>query len=239
MAKYRYINTKFWDDNYIINLDPIEKLLFLYLLTNPLTTICGIYEIQLKRVAFDTGIEKDMVEKIIKRFTDDSKVFYIDGWLAIKNFEKHQSTNPSIEVGIERCKNDVPKQILDKINSLYTACQSLSDNNSNINNNINSNYIAKRCFAESEENKKFNYLMGLFSKINPTMNFGNKTQRKSLTELIAAVGIEKTELAIKYAIGIQGQKYAPTITTPTQLKNKYGELQVYYEREKTSRIISI
>ena len=35
MAKQRYINTKFWRDSYIEDLDPIEKLLFLYLLSNP------------------------------------------------------------------------------------------------------------------------------------------------------------------------------------------------------------
>ena len=55
------VNTKFWDDTYIVTLDPIEKLLYLYFLTNPLTNICGIYEIQLRRVAFDTGIDKEVV----------------------------------------------------------------------------------------------------------------------------------------------------------------------------------
>ena len=41
--KQRYINTKFWDDNYVIQLDPSEKLMFIYFITNPLTNICGIY----------------------------------------------------------------------------------------------------------------------------------------------------------------------------------------------------
>ena len=31
MAKKRYISTTFWRDEYVSNLDPIEKLLFLYL----------------------------------------------------------------------------------------------------------------------------------------------------------------------------------------------------------------
>jgi len=37
--KKRYISTKFWDDEFIVNLDPIEKLLFMYFLTNPLTNV--------------------------------------------------------------------------------------------------------------------------------------------------------------------------------------------------------
>ena len=62
------INTRFWIDDYISHLDPTEKLMFLYFLTNPLTDICGVYEIPLKNIALDTGIDKEMVEKIIKRF---------------------------------------------------------------------------------------------------------------------------------------------------------------------------
>ena len=69
MAKNRYIDTKFWTDTYITNLDPIEKLLFLYALTNPHTNIAGIYEISIKQIAFDTGIDKEMVEKIFQRFS--------------------------------------------------------------------------------------------------------------------------------------------------------------------------
>ena len=33
MSKKRYVNTVFWDDAYITNLDPSEKLIFIYLLT--------------------------------------------------------------------------------------------------------------------------------------------------------------------------------------------------------------
>ena len=53
MFKHRYINTHFWKDNYIINLDPTEKLIYLYLLTNPLTNIAGVYEINIKEISID------------------------------------------------------------------------------------------------------------------------------------------------------------------------------------------
>ena len=65
MAKARYIHTKFWSDDWISRLDPVEKLLFIYLLTNERTNICGVYELPLKFMAVETGIEKDMVEKIL------------------------------------------------------------------------------------------------------------------------------------------------------------------------------
>ena len=60
MAKERIVNTRFWSDTYISNLDPIEKLLFLYLITNQYTEISGLYELPLKYMAVDTGIDKDI-----------------------------------------------------------------------------------------------------------------------------------------------------------------------------------
>lgn len=115
MAKYRTINVKFWDDTYTCNLDPIEKLLFLYIFSNPLTKISGIYEIQTKRIAFDTGIDKEMVEKVLKRFSEDGKITYSDGWIYVKNFIKNQSINASVLQGIEREIQDIPYAIIEKL----------------------------------------------------------------------------------------------------------------------------
>ena len=116
MSKERYLNTKFWDDNYIIEKDPIEKLLFLYLLTNTLTNIIGIYEISINRIAFDTGIDKDMVIKILERFEIDDKAKYKNGWIALKNFTKHQKNNPKINKGIEVLSREVPKDLIKWVN---------------------------------------------------------------------------------------------------------------------------
>lgn len=111
MAKYRAVNTKFWDDTYILSLDPIEKLVFLYIITNPLTNICGIYEIAIKRIAFDTGLDKEMAEKILMRFERDRKAYYIEGWIGIVNFVKNQSTNPKVVTGIEAAMAKAPEKL--------------------------------------------------------------------------------------------------------------------------------
>lgn len=115
MSKQRIINTKFWIDDYSSNLDPIEKLLFLYFLTNPYTEICGIYEIPLKHIALETGIDREMVLKILARFENDGKIFYRKGWVAIKNFTKHQVNNPSVNKGIERGLDAIPVNVLDEL----------------------------------------------------------------------------------------------------------------------------
>ena len=114
MAKHRYINTHFWKDNYIINLDPTEKLIYLYLLTNPLTNIAGIYEINIKEIANDTGIIKEIVDTILKRFERDSKLKYCGGYIIIKNHLKHQDfKSPKIQSGIADIINSLPAEILE------------------------------------------------------------------------------------------------------------------------------
>lgn len=121
MAKQRYLNTKFWTDTYITSLDPIEKLLFLYFITNHLTNISGVYEIQLKQVAFDTGIHLDMVEKIMARFERDKKIVYRSGWVCAVNFVKHQVTNsPQVQAGIIRELNGAPKELIPYVYGIGT-----------------------------------------------------------------------------------------------------------------------
>lgn len=113
MAKNRYVNTKFWDDDYISRLSPVEKLLFLYLLTNPLTNISGVYEISFRRMEFDTGIDRDKIEEIIAKFENNNKVKYVSGFIAIKNWRKHQERNSKIDIGIKRCLQDAPKELVE------------------------------------------------------------------------------------------------------------------------------
>ncbi len=118
MSKQRMINTKFWDDNYIIQLDSTEKLLFLYFLSNPLTNISGVYEIPLRRISFDTGLDKDMVEKILLRFERDNKIYYRSGWIGIKNFIKHQNARaPGVMIGVERELESAPNELKTLIES--------------------------------------------------------------------------------------------------------------------------
>ncbi len=111
MSKQRLVDTCYWDDTYVVDLDCTEKLLFLYLLTNPLTTLCGVYEISSRRMALDTGIDKDMVEKILARFERDGRCLYRNGWIAMRNWIKHQRVNPSVEQGIERELAKVPEAL--------------------------------------------------------------------------------------------------------------------------------
>lgn len=115
----RIINTNFWKDDYIADLDPIEKLLFNYLFTNPQTNIAGVYEINLREIAFDTGIDRDMVVKILGRFQDDGKLLRIDSWIILQNAVRHQSKNPSVISGIRRIYDSLPDYVRDAVGAVW------------------------------------------------------------------------------------------------------------------------
>jgi hypothetical protein len=99
-GKQRYINTRIWNDGYFMELNSTEKLLFFYFLTNSHTSICGIYELPLRYVAMETDTDIEKVRLILEKFTKDGKILYVDGWVYIKNFIKHQSVNASMKLGV-------------------------------------------------------------------------------------------------------------------------------------------
>lgn len=241
MSKNRYINTKFWDDSYITNLDPIEKLVFLYFLTNPLTKVSGIYEIQLKRAAFDTGVEKDTVLKILERFTKEEKMFYFEGWVILKNFIKNQSINTNMEKGIQRELAELPQNIKEFVLNNETLRKAFEpfgilNLNINLNSNLNSNLNPNGKLMQPEAagiNKVFNILY----KINPTLNYGNKTQRSAVERLLKKLGEEKALKSAEAAVAIYGKQYAPTITTPLQLENKISELVAFYKKNQNQNLV--
>ena len=84
----------------------------------------------------------------------------------------------------------------------------------------------------SEFSSHIQEILNIFYKINPTLNFGNKTQRKSIEEMISKFGIEKTIKMAEYAISIYSEPFAPTITTPYQLKEKVAQLISYWQRNQ-------
>lgn len=111
MSKQRYVQDSFWTDPYIESLEPDEKLLFLYLLTNPLCNIAGIYEIRTSRISYETNIEKEAVEAIKSKLVKDKKMLVIDDWILLMNFAKNQSTNPNVLQGMQRLIDELPSRV--------------------------------------------------------------------------------------------------------------------------------
>ena len=115
MSKQRIVRDSFWTDSYIERLTPDEKLVFLYLLTNPLCNVAGVYEIRTKRIGFDTGYDIEVIDTIVSRLVKDGKLRVTGDWIMIANFIKNQSLNPSIEAGITRVLSEMPEAIRNQL----------------------------------------------------------------------------------------------------------------------------
>lgn len=115
MSKQRMINTSFWSDPWVVDtLNPLDAHLFLYLMTNEHTTIAGVYEISLRTIANEIGIEKEEVGRMLRRL--EPKVKYMDGWIVLRNGLRNQNyTSPKIKTGIQMVLERCPAELMDYI----------------------------------------------------------------------------------------------------------------------------
>lgn len=140
MAKNRIVNTRFWSDQWVRQkLNPLDRYLFLYFLTNEHTNICGIYELTVETISFETGIDKqDLLKSMFPRLKP--KVVYKSGWIIMPNFVKHQNQNsPTIKAGIEAELKKCPDEIIRVAIDYGYPIQALSHFNFNSNSNLNPN----------------------------------------------------------------------------------------------------
>ena len=85
-------------------------------------------------------------------------------------------------------------------------------------------------FADS--GAEINKILSHFQmKLNPTLNYGNKTQRDAVKQLLRILGADKLLRTIDYAASVQSEQFAPIITTPYQLKEKMAQLTSYYQKQ--------
>ena len=70
MGRINSINTGFWTSPQVVdNFTPEERYVYLYCLTNPRTNLCGCYEVSIKTIAFETGLERYEVRDILASAT--------------------------------------------------------------------------------------------------------------------------------------------------------------------------
>lgn len=100
------------------------------------------------------------------------------------------------------------------------------NNNTDIYNNTN-------IISEPSSQPDINLVLQEFYKINPTLNFGNKTQRKAVEDLIKMFTTEKLILMIQWYATQTSNTYCPVATNPLAFKNKIAEIKMYADKLKT------
>ena len=89
---YRFSDTLKWSDSWFIELNSIEKLLFLYLCDN--CDIGGFFELSLRKISFDLGCESKLIEEAIKGLQRGLIISDDESCVLVKNFIKHQKNLP-------------------------------------------------------------------------------------------------------------------------------------------------
>lgn len=131
MSKLRSLSTAFWSDPFIEELSPSEKLLFIYLITNEKTNMLGIYEASIKKISFETGINKPEIEKALSRLESAGKVRYVNNYIMLINYMKHQHFNTNMKKSAIEAYLNLPKELqinginIDK-NNPFEAFETLS-----------------------------------------------------------------------------------------------------------------
>ena len=250
-----------WTDSYVSNLDPTEKLLFIYLLTNPLCNIAGLYEIQLRRVAFDTGIDKDMVDKILTRFENDGKLLRIDDWILIFNHAKHQSyKNPNVSKGIQRIIEELPEKVkalkgFERLSHFTLLNLTLPNAKSGGDKSQTMSWNKKVDDAEGVvdfdgdgslkaekklQTKKYPnapVVQKVFQEVlgkNPANWKLNTTQLQACENLYTERTPERVRAALHYFQEVKDQEFCPMISSPYDLDSKWQKLADFKNRVWTS-----
>jgi DNA-binding MarR family transcriptional regulator len=114
MARFRKIETDFWNDAFIEERTPEDRYFFIFLLTNPYTKQCGIYEITHKKIADLLGYDRSVIKSLIERFEGYGKIKYNDDTkeMCIINWGKYNLTRGGKP--ILDCVNAELKAVKDK-----------------------------------------------------------------------------------------------------------------------------
>jgi len=111
--KQVYISCAFWDDDWINELDPSEKLFYLYLITTTNNNLIGVYKMPKKKICYDTGFSMEIVKLLLERFENQyKKIYYIDDHIFLKNMVKNQALNsPKLVLGMKNTLNNLPDKL--------------------------------------------------------------------------------------------------------------------------------
>lgn len=177
MSVKRIVDTRFWEDDKVLEyFSPEDKLFMLYLLTNPHTTQLGIYNIHKKIMAFELGYSTDTIEILLDRFQNKYGIIKYSNKtkeIAIKNYLKYsivKGGKPVEDLLIKEIKAIQDKNLLDFVYKNVIDYNNLNETVKNIlnnyilneNDNINDNDVSyddtstyRERIVKKEEKKKY------------------------------------------------------------------------------------
>jgi hypothetical protein len=96
MANFRQVHTKIWKDDWFLDLQAEHKLFFIYLFTNEMASISGIYELSQRVMSFESGLTQKEIQAAFQEFQKAGKAYYDDGVVWIANLRKYHETSSNL-----------------------------------------------------------------------------------------------------------------------------------------------
>ncbi|WP_163195403.1 hypothetical protein [Clostridium thermarum] len=123
MANFKQIDMRFWQNDFVLGLTPEERYFYMYLVTNTMTTKCGIYKFNIKVAELETGYQAEVIERLLQSFESYGKIvvskstkeIMIVNWFK-HNFKSSKRTIQEINKELKDVKN---KEFL---KHLYDIC---------------------------------------------------------------------------------------------------------------------
>lgn len=92
--------------------------------------------------------------------------------------------------------------------------------------------IDSKCSQSADKPPTVNTILDIFYTINPMIKYGHPSYRKAVERLFKQYGPDKVIRVATFACQIRGTPYAPNISNPTQLLDKWSNLEAYAMAKK-------
>lgn len=243
----RSVDTRFWADGWVRKLNALDRYLFLYLLTNDKTNWCGIYELDIAMMAFESGIdERDLERSFLPRLAP--KVIYVDGWVYIPNYSKyHLNGTEATKKGYQKAFEAVPEKIRLKIKEIEqngvvppthpSSALSFAPSFSSVSAprvEVKEEISEENTKPKKESNVKYpnaKSIFELWGKYPRNWDL-NTTQLRAAENLFAdRGGPENVGKALKYYERHRDEDFCPQITSPYDLDSKWEKLAAFRDRQ--------
>lgn len=108
MAKFRQLDTTFWNNSYIAGLTPTTRYFYLYLKLNEHINTAGCCKLPLELMSVECGLSVSDVRLSMKQLEEDGKVKYDGQWVALKDGNDGQTTSPKVRTAVDAQLADAP-----------------------------------------------------------------------------------------------------------------------------------
>jgi|GEM_PF-2238968 len=114
--KTRILHSRIYTDSFFMELSSIEKLLFIYYLTNDAVNIIHCYECPDKKVQNEIGVSIPLIKRYQEKVEKAGKMFFKDGYVFLKNASKYESYTGVLN---EKAKESLLDQLSEEIRNWY------------------------------------------------------------------------------------------------------------------------